>query len=163
MKNNKEILKKWFKLAEPNKKLFIIQTIFGILARATFVIIPIPAAKLIVSLTKEDYKSAGVFALIVCSLAILRQLFWHVYYMAGWRSNAHTYLKIQDKIFDKFLNIKEGELKKKAKEKIFNIINVDIYDVAMIARHLSRHIAPVIRIITTIVILFFINNTISIF
>lgn len=157
MKNNKTNLKKWYALAKPSKKYFILQSIMGLLARADLLLVPIAAAKVIVSLTKADYKSAIIFASIVFALEAVRQIFWHIYYMSAYKSNAYSYLNIQEKIFKKFLNVDDGELKKNSKERILNTINNDVYEVAVLSREIASKIGIFLRILITIIVVSIIN------
>ena len=162
MKENIDILKKWYKLAKPNKKGFIFQLIMGILAITSLIIIPIPAAKTITSLASKNYHDAYFYVSLVLLLVVTRQIFWHLYYMSSRKGVTYTYLNIHEQIFSKILNANDGEFKKTSRERLLNIFHVDVYKVSDLSRFISKRIGTLLRILVTIVIVLVTNVYIGI-
>ena len=67
------------------------------------------------------------------------------------------YLKLQDQVLEAVLKASPSNFKKISKEKLINIVGNDTYFVSTFADILAGRLARFVRVLITIVVIFFIN------
>lgn len=157
MKENIIMLKRWYELARPRKKDFIIQFVTALICNISLMIAAIPAANVITSLRDLNYNSAYFWLAIGFINLFIRQIFWLINYLNIASLIGYNYKRMQDLMFDKIFKTKEIEFKKTSTQKIINILSSDLYQVSELPRHLMRKFAKLVRTIVTLVVLFSVN------
>ena len=154
---NKGMLRRWYKLASPSKKLMVAQVITNLLASVSHILQPIFAAFVIANLYRA-IEGSGSFTTVYLWLGIgigniiLRQLVWHINFRIWPYLTNGSYLRIQNKIFSKIMSVKEQGLQQMSAEKLINIVNTDILEVSSLTNTLITRITSVLRIVVFLVL-----------
>lgn len=157
MKDYIKTLKDWHKLARPNKWCTAITFVAIILSQVCVLVSPTFEAKATVAITSGDYTGTIINLLIVFVLFFLLQMFWQIDFSTYSRTIKHIYNKINNEFVEKSLKAKSANFKYFSKEKILNIVDTDVYNVAKFADTLPIAIARLIMLIVTTVIIFTVN------
>ncbi len=156
MKNFK-LLKEWFKFSKPNKKLFILSTMFVVLAYACLAVSPIFAAKVVISVNAADWLGAGINLTIVFAFLVLCYTFWHGNYVVFSKLVESVYSRLNMQFAEKMLNAKPSNFVKNSKEKLLNTVHSDVYNIADTMDRLAICIGRIFMLVVTIIIIFTIN------
>ena len=82
MRENFKMLVRWWKFTKPNKLYFVLSFMSGMLFRILFYVVqPIFAAKIITSLTENDYKMAMIYLAVGTAVFILSYCIHHIKYV----------------------------------------------------------------------------------
>lgn len=157
MRENIHMFQNWYRVAKPNKKYFFIafSTVLG--ASICSIIEPIFAANVITNINNGKYNLVYLFLTIGFLFIALRKGFWDINYRIYYKLLGHTYMNLEEKIFDKIANAKEVNFEKNSKEKLINIIHNDVYTVSNFADLLASRSARFLRLVLTIGAIFLIN------
>lgn len=157
MSSNVKMIKNWYDLTKPNKKMMFVQ-FSSVLLRYIFLLLsPIFAARAITNLYAQEYLMAVTNLSIEIVLIVLSAVSFTVNYHLMSRLINPIYLKLQDQVLEAVLKASPRNFKKISKEKLINIVGNDTYYVSHFADFFSGRIARFIRVIITIVVIFFIN------
>jgi ABC-type multidrug transport system fused ATPase/permease subunit len=127
------MLKKWYGLAKPNKKLFftdVLVILFGVLC---LVIAPIFAAKVIINLTENNYIIAVICLSYYYAFIISQRLVVIIKYKIYSKLVGSVYLPLQERIYEKIKKCTDVNLFKHSKEKMLHIYHEDSLTIAVFA------------------------------
>lgn len=151
------MIKNWHSLTKPSKMFMAIQfsTVF---MRYIFLLLsPIFAARAITNLYAQEYLMAVTNLSIEVVLIILSAASFTINYHLMSRLINPIYLKLQDQVLEAVLKASPSNFKKISKEKLINIVGNDTYFVSTFADILAGRLARFVRVLITIVVIFFIN------
>lgn len=157
MRENVQMFKNWYRLANPSKKYWFIAFFTVFCAGICSVVEPIFASNVITNINKENYLYTSIFLIIGFLFILLRKGVWDINYRIYYKLIGHSYLHLQNLIFNKLHKVKDSNLKKISKEKMINIIHSDVFAVADLADKLATRIGRLTRLFITIGAIFFIN------
>ena len=157
MKENIQMFKNWYRLAKPSKKYWFIAFFTVFCAGVCSVIEPVFASNVITNINKGNYLYTSIFLIIGFLFIVLRKGSWDINYRIYYKLLGHSYLHIENLIFDKINKAKDANLKKVSKEKMINIIHEDVYTVSNFADLLATRIGRLTRLFITIGAIFLIN------
>ncbi len=157
MKDYIKTLRDWRKLARPNKWYVLITFVAIILSQVCVLVSPTFEAKTTIAITSGDYTGTIINLLIVFGLYFLLQMFWQVDYSFYSKNIKSIYNKINNEFVEKSLKAKSANFKCFSKERILNIVDTDVYNVAKFADTLTIAIARLIMLIVTTIVIFTVN------
>ena len=157
MKDYIKTLRDWRKLARPNKWYVLITFVAIILSQVCVLVSPTFEAKTTIAITSGDYTGTIINLLIVFGLYFLLQMFWQVDYSFYSKNIKSIYNKINNEFVEKSLKAKSSNFKCFSKERILNIVDTDVYNVAKFADTLTIAIARLIMLIVTTIVIFTVN------
>ncbi len=157
MRENIRMFQNWYRVAKPSKKYFFIAFITVLGASICSIIEPIFAANVITNINLGKYNLVYLFLTIGFLFIVLRKGFWDINYRIYYKLLRHTYMNLEEKIFDKIANANDINFETNSKEKLINIIHNDVYNVANFSDLLATRTARLLRLILTIGAIFFIN------
>ncbi len=157
MKENIRMFQNWYRIAKPSKKYFFIAFITVLGASICSIIEPIFAANVITNINLGKFNLVYLFLTIGFLFIVLRKGFWDINYRIYYKLLKHTYMNLEEKIFDKIANAKDVNFETNSKEKLINIIHNDVYNVANFSDLLATRTARLWRLILTIGAIFLIN------
>lgn len=160
--NNFGILKRWFRLARPDKILFIIDILIILVSVICLIIAPIFAAKVIVNLTQEKYFIAILCLTYYYFFISSSRLVYIIKYRIYSKLVGSVYLPLQKRIFDQIINYEHTGVKKFSKEKMLHIYHDDALTISAFADTLTGSFSAVARIILTLGAVFYINKPVAI-
>ena len=161
MLENIRIIKSWYKIAKPSKKYFAVASTTSILARLCNVIEPIFAANVIINMTNGNFGLVMIFLSLAFLFIVVRNIFWQINYVNYAKLIGSSYLRIQNKIFDKVIKCHGKNFKKNSKEKLINIIHTDVFTLGEFADLITVRIARLIMVLVSFVIVFRINSIVG--
>ena len=154
---NTKSLRIWFKVANPNKWLFLWQFITAVVPAITAIISSIPAAKLINFLSVYDYQQAKIQLLYILILLTIEFIFWNINYCIYPIQIKKIYTNIQGDIFKKVLLASESELKNNTKEKMMNIISTNMTSIIAFSDIFTKKTSHLLTSLVTLCIIFYYN------
>ncbi len=158
MKEKKDnIIKRWYKLAEPNKKYWVMQIIFYTIYAVLLSIITIFAAKTIDYMYKENWVWAFTFLAFELGNIILRNLAYHIQYIFYTKQYGYIREKVTGKIYDKLLSCENAGLKEISKDKILTIAINNMSYLSEFPDAIAGFIAYAIQVIMTLIIVYIAN------
>lgn len=152
-----KMYKDWYKLARPNKCLWIIQFITVSVSSICLLIEAYLAARVTTNLTIYNFKMAIVYLVMVFLVAVLHAVTWWINYRNTAPLIASSFYRIQDKIITKLLNSSDKNFEKNSKEKISNIMHNDVYDAAAFSDNICSSFRYLISVILCVGSICFIN------
>jgi len=122
MENKKDnIIKRWWKLTEPNKVHFAGQIIYYIIYTVFLSVITIFAAKTINCMYDENWNGAFLYLALELSTIVLRNIALHFQYKCYTKQISHIRYVVSKKIYAKVLSCKKEDFNAVSREKITNI------------------------------------------
>ena len=115
------IIKRWYKLTNPHKGLFLGQVFFYAGYTIFLTIITIFAARTINCMYKGNWGGAFLNLGIELFTIIMRNIFLHIEYKFYNKQVTHIRLNVADKMYNKILSSKSSQIKDMSKERIINI------------------------------------------
>lgn len=157
-KEKKEnIIKTWFKLAEPNKFYFAMQILFYIVYTVFLTIITIFAAKTINCLYEQNWEGAFFYLFLELLTIVIRCLAYHFQYTYFGKQYMYIRKVIARKIFNKILKSDFSKKDGISKEKVANIAFNNSGDSATFADTIAAIISYSIQVIITLTVIFIAN------
>lgn len=157
MKQNIQMFKNWYRLARPSKKYWLLAFFTVFFAGLCSVVEPIFASNVITNINNANYLYTSIFLIIGFLFILLRKGSWDINYRMYYKLIGHSYLHVENLIFDKLNKVKDSNLKKVSKEKMINILHVDVFTVSDFSDKLATRIGRLTRLFITIGAIFFIN------
>ena len=151
------IIKRWWKLASPNKGYLAGQIITFSIYAIFLGIITIFAARTINCMYARDWKGAYTYLAIELLTIILRNVALHIEYHYYCRQVGHIRLNIGKKIYQKFLSCKSNDLTELSKEKVTNIALNNTDYIAEFPDTISAFVAKVLQVVFTLAVIFISN------
>ncbi len=158
MKEKKDnIIKRWYRLAEPNKMYWFIQIVFYIIYAVFLSIITIFAAKTIDYMYDRNWVWAFAFLGFELGNIIVRNLAYHIQYIFYAKQYGYIREKVTQKIYNKLLSCESVGLKDLSREKILNIAINNMSYLSEFPDAVAGFIAYSFQVIMTLVIVFVAN------
>lgn len=115
------IIKRWYKLAEPHKGYFLGQIFFYSVHTIFLAVITIFAARTINCMYAEDWGGAFFNLAMELVTLIIRNLGMHTQYFFYNKQVKHIRLGVANKLYNKILTCNNNEIKEMTKEKVISI------------------------------------------
>lgn len=160
MKTNKRkdnILKRWWKLCEPHKGIFLGQILTYIGYTIFLSLITIFAAKTINCIYQSDWKGAFLFLGLELFTIIARNVFMHFEYIYYGKMHIHIRKVVANKLYNKLLSTKSSAMKEITVEKIVNISLNNMTNMAEFPDAVASFIAYSFQVVFTLVTVFVSN------
>lgn len=160
MKTNKRkdnILKRWWKLCEPHKGIFLGQILTYIGYTIFLSLITIFAAKTINCIYQSDWKGAFLFLGLELFTIIARNVFMHFEYIYYGKMHIHIRKVVANKLYNKLLLTKSSAMKEITVEKIVNISLNNMTNMAEFPDAVASFIAYSFQVVFTLVTVFVSN------
>lgn len=156
-KKKDNILKRWYTLCEPDKKVWFFQIFFYILYAILYALMTIFAAKTINCLYNQDWNGAFFWLAIELLDIILRNVFYHIEYIFYGKQLIHIRKTISTKIYRKILSVESKTLKKFSAEKIINIAQSNMGSASEFPDIIASIIQYMVQVIIAITAIFTTN------
>ena len=153
--------KEWYKIAQPHKGYFAASFCGVMLAIIVEVIMAVPAANVITSLTNYDYNGAIFWLAIGIGCTFLCYLGWHINYRMYYKQCRYITLNLSSKLYDKISMATEDGLNNQSLEKLMNIFTANISSVETLTDYVCYLSCYIIRAFVTTFIVMFYNLTIG--
>lgn len=156
-KNNKKqdnIIKRWYKLCQPNKKDWALQIITYSLYAIINALMAIFAAKTINCLYNGNWDGAFFWLAIEFLDILFRNIFKHMEYYYYGKVYGQINKTLCGKIYDKIMSIKTTEIKKFSPEKIINIAQSNTAYACDFPDYVATMVEKVVFIIVSLVAVF---------
>lgn len=127
------MFKEWYKIAKPNKKLWIFQLISVTIPQICVVFEAFYMAKVTTCVSAGQYKLAIANLIIAFTLLLIRCFSWDFDYRNTYDLIGHSYIRIQKELYDKLINSSDTNLSTNSREKIINIMHGDVFDTSFFA------------------------------
>lgn len=155
-------IKNWYTLAETKISLILFHIIFTSLRVVTWIVSPIFAAKVTVSLMENNFSGAMINLAIELAIIIVGFVCWDLVYRNAGRIIRNTYKNVQEKIYKKAYRAKSSNFKTTSKEKLLNIIGTDVDVICNFGDTLGVKIGRIVQVVVTLCIVFAANWIIGI-
>lgn len=152
----------WWRSTKPPKGAFILSCILVTIAQATWVIIPIFAAKVITCLTVSNYYGAVINLIIAFCFLLLRNSMYIGSYANRKNIFNPPYMRISDLLTKKMHKTANSSFNIISKEKIINRIHSDVYNMADFGNILTDIFGISMRVLITLVTVLVINPLIGV-
>ena len=147
-------IKTWFNTIRPSIKILVGQFIFALIPNLLLILLSIPSAKIITSLTIYDYTMAKLYLLIDFIIILLINISWFINGLLYSKQVKHIFISSQSYIYDKLILMSDDSLKTNSKEKLINIMSSSLYDCASYSNILIKQVAGYICALITLIIVF---------
>lgn len=147
MHENFVMLKKWWKFAKPDKKLFSLSLLSACLYRICVVLEPVFSAKVITSLTVSNFKMAIIYLLFGALLYALRNLFIHPKFMIHAHLMKSSYARLQNEITNKMFVAEKANFKTNSTNQILNIYHEDVHTIANFADITTDRLGRLLQVV----------------
>lgn len=158
MKNKSEnILKRWYKLAQPHKGYWFWQIFFYCCFAIFLTVLTIFAARTINCMYAGDWTGAFINLAIELATIVLRNVFQHCQYYFYGKQIRYIENVINKKVYKKIISCDTSSLKKISKEKLLNITLNNRDNIREFPDVVSSFIAYSLQVIITLVTVFISN------
>ena len=151
------IVKKYFSLGANSKKCLFHLFFSAFLRSSSFLLIPFTAAKIVEYATINDYKMAGIYAIVFLGSSLFYVLCHHYNYVAYEKNSIFTHNKLQQLIMDKVTTYDENFSKTISTPYIVNTAFNDVGKIMQIPDEAFDAITELITIIIALFILAKVN------
>ncbi len=158
MKNKKDnILKRWYKLCEPNKKFWFGQIFTYTIYTICLFLITIFAARTINSIYHQNWKMAFLNLGLELATIVVRNVSLHVEYLFYGKQHIAIRKTMSRKIYKKILAVDDKKEKSFSREKIINICNNNIANAAEFPDAVAGFLAYSIQVVVTLITVYISN------
>lgn len=158
MKNQKDnIIKRWYRLAEPNKKIWFWQIFYFVVYAVLLSVFTIFAAKTINCMYAKDWKGAFFFLFLELMAIVIRNISLHLQYKYYAKNYGWVRENVTRKIYDKLMNCDNAGIKKMSKEKIINIALNNLSYIGEFPDSIASFIAYSFQVLITLITVFVAN------
>lgn len=159
MKEYAQTLKKWLKLAQPNKLLFFVDFLLVVLSQVIiYVIVPIFTAKVTVAITNSAFTATILFLGLVLVSYFLKDIFWHLNYTLYIPLHKSIYKRISNIFITKMLKAKNTNFDRVSKERIINTVHTDVNTIADFADRITTACGRIFAVVISLIIIFQTNT-----
>ncbi len=155
--NNIDKIKLYIKITKPSKLLFCIDAFIWILYYLLGLFVAIPSSKAITSITISDLQATMKWLIIVMCMIVTMQVLLYFEHYIHHLIIKHVWNNIQEKIYDKINHASEQGLKSSSKEKLTNILYLNMADLASFPRESAKYVSYFLQLFITICVLIFYN------
>ena len=158
MNKQPNIFKRWWRLAEPNKKYFAGQITFYIIYTVFLSVITIFAARTINCMYQKDWTGAFINLGIELLTIVIRNVAIHFQYICYGKQVRHVRNMGAKKIYKKIMSCKSDDFKQISKDKVINIALNNMAHMGDFADNISAFIADCFQVGFTLVAVFMSNK-----
>jgi len=148
------IIKRWYKLAEPHKGHFAGQILYYIGYTIMLSIITIFAAKTINCMYEKNWTGAFIFLALELATIVLRNVSIHFQYKYYGKQCKHIRMNVAKKVYNKLLLSRNSAMKEVTNEKILNIALNNMSYIADFPDAIASFIAYSFQVAITLVTVF---------
>ena len=153
-KKQDNVVKRWYKLCEPNKKDWALQIITYVLYATINALMAIFAAKTINCLYNSDWSGAFFWLGVEFLDILLRSVIVHFEYHYYGKVYGGINKTLSGKIYDKIMSVNTAEIKKFSPEKIINIAQSNTSYACEFPEYVASMISKVVFIVVAVVAVF---------
>lgn len=158
MENNKDnILKRWYRLAEPNKRIWFWQIFYYVVYSLFLTVFTIFAAKTINCMYAKDWKGSFLFLFLELATIVIRNFSLHLQYKYYAKHYGWVREKVTGKVYDKIMSCESSSIKKMSKEKIINIALNNLSYIGEFPDTVASFIAFSFQVVITLATVFVAN------
>lgn len=158
MKNTKDnIIKRWYKLCEPDKKVWFWQIFYFVIYAIFLTILTIFAAKTINCMYKQDWKGAFLNLGLELATIIIRNIAMHLQYHYYAKNCGIIKENVTQKIYNKIMNCENAGIKNISKEKIISIGINNLTYICEFPDAVASFIAYSFQVVITLVTVYIAN------
>ena len=155
-------IRDYFKLAQMNKKYFVMMLITAFLYKGANLLIPFGASLIIKYITLKDYPMTYLSLGLLALSYFLYRLFFFINHKYYGKNNHYCYVHLQQKIFDKVSMMDDNFTKHINKGKLLNSVNGDVMNIGDMCDRVSELIMSVLELLFLIVIIINCNIIIAV-
>lgn len=152
-KKKENLIKAWYKLAEPDKWIWTAQIFTYVLYTVFYTMTSYFAAFTINSLYEADWTMAFIYLAIEFAMIFLRNFFLHIEYVCYGQNHVVIRSNISRKLYNKIMSCDNKNFDNFSKEKIINIAINNTEYVAEFADTVAIFVSGVIQAILTVAII----------
>ena len=146
-------IKDYFRLAQMNKKYFVMMMITAFLYKGANLLIPYAASLIIKYITIGNYEMTYLSLAFLALSYFLYRLFFFINHKYYGKNNHYCYVHLQQKIFDKVSMIDDNFPNKINKGKLLNSVNNDVINIGDMCDRISELFISILEIIIVILII----------
>ncbi|MEG1850886.1 MAG: ABC transporter ATP-binding protein [Bacilli bacterium] len=162
MKKTVLIIKKYFKVIKPNKKITIFLFGSALLSQIFSLIAPLAFGKIIKFVTSKDYKLSFIFLGLYFILFLLSHLLNGFNFKSYGLYYENVYSKVQLSIINCLQKLHISYFNGENKGKLVSIVNEDAESLSYFGDYLTESVVSIISLVVVICIIFSINFYIGI-
>ena len=155
-------IRDYFKLAQMNKKYFVMMLVTAFLYKGANLLIPLGASLIIKYITLKDYPMTYLSLGFLALSYFLYRLFFFINHKYYGKNNHYCYVLLQQKIFDKVSMMDDKFTKHINKGKLLNSVNGDVMNIGDMCDRVSELIMSVLELLVLIVIIINCNFLIAV-
>ena len=156
-RNNDNILKKWFKLAEPNKKYFTAQIVFYCIYAIFLISLTVFAAQTINCMYEGNWKWSFIFLMIELLTIVCRNTALSTSYRYSIKQYTYITGNVSRKIYNKFISCKDSSFNNLSKEKVTNIALNNFACISGFAENVAYFIGDTLQVVVILITVFMTN------
>lgn len=146
-------IKDYFRLAQMNKKYFVMMMVTAFLYKGANLLIPYAASLIIKYITIGNYEMTYLSLAFLALSYFLYRLFFFINHKYYGKNNHYCYVHLQQKIFDKVSMIDDNFPNKINKGKLLNSVNNDVINIGDMCDRISELFISILEIIIVILII----------
>ena len=155
-------IRDYFKLAQMNKKYFVMMLITAFLYKGANLLIPLGASLIIKYITLKDYPMTYLSLGFLALSYFFYRLFYFVNHKYYGKNNHYCYVHLQQKIFEKVSMMDDSFTKHVNKGKLLNSVNGDVMNIGDMCDRVSELIMSILELLVLIVIIINCNFLIAV-
>ncbi len=155
-------IREYFKLAQMNKKYFIMMLITAFLYKGANLLIPLAASLIIKYITLKNYPMTYLSLVFLIIAYFFRVLFFYINHKYYGKNNHYCFIHLQQKIFDKVSVVDDNFTKRINKGKLLNSVNGNVMDIGDMCDRISELMMSVIECLILVIIITNCNYLIAI-
>ena len=155
-------IRDYFKLAQMNKKYFVMMLITAFLYKGANLLIPLGASLIIKYITLKDYPMTYLSLGFLALSYFFYRLFYFINHKYYGKNNHYCYVHLQQKIFEKVSMMDDSFTKHVNKGKLLNSVNGDVMNIGDMCDRVSELIMSILELLVLIVIIINCNFLIAV-
>ena len=155
-------IRDYFKLAQMNKKYFVMMLITAFLYKGANLLIPLGASLIIKYITLKDYPMTYLSLGFLALSYFLYRLFYFVNHKYYGKNNHYCYVHLQQKIFEKVSMMDDSFTKHVNKGKLLNSVNGDVMNIGDMCDRVAELIMSSLELLVLIIIIINCNFLIAV-
>ena len=155
-------IRDYFKLAQMNKKYFVMMLITAFLYKGANLLIPLGASLIIKYITLKDYPMTYLSLGFLALSYFLYRLFYFINHKYYGKNNHYCYVHLQQKIFEKVSMTDDSFTKHVNKGKLLNSVNGDVMNIGDMCDRVAELIMSSLELLVLIVIIINCNFLIAV-
>ncbi len=158
MKNKKDnIIKRWYKLCEPNKKVWFGQIITYTIYTLCLFLMTIFAARVINSMYHQNWTKAFIYLGMELLTIVIRNIAMHFEYLLYGKQHIAIRNNMSKKIYNKILILDDKKEKEFTQEKIMRIASDSLANAAEFPDAVASFFGYSIQVVVTLVTVYYAN------